>query len=157
MADEQASEIVRELRKIRYLLAGILLLLALTCALRGYLRWAETHYGPSARSQEFHDNSSAAPEDAGLLVQEGNFSGVTGTGDFEVNYCKPYAQPPQLTFPTRNDKWVSWEMKEQKATGFTIHVSRILGKSEEELPKIRYRVRPVSNLVRGTDHRHLHT
>lgn len=44
MADER--EIVRELRKIRYILAGILLLLALMFALGGYLRWAETHYRP---------------------------------------------------------------------------------------------------------------
>ncbi len=51
MADQQSSEIVRELRKIRYILAGILLLLAFMFALGGYLRWAETHYRPSVRSQ----------------------------------------------------------------------------------------------------------
>ena len=55
MADEQSSELVRELRRIRYILAGILLLLALNYAMEGYLRWAETHYGPSTRSQEFRD------------------------------------------------------------------------------------------------------
>jgi hypothetical protein len=56
MADQQSSELVRELRKIRFILAGILLLLALNFAIEGYLRWAESHYRPAARSQEFHDS-----------------------------------------------------------------------------------------------------
>jgi hypothetical protein len=60
MADEQSSELVRELRRIRLLLSGILAFLVLSfslnLALDGYHRWAETHYRVSARSQEFRDS-----------------------------------------------------------------------------------------------------
>ena len=56
MSDEQARELVRELRWIRIILAGIFLLLALDFAMRGYLRWAETHYRLSPRSQELRDS-----------------------------------------------------------------------------------------------------
>jgi hypothetical protein len=55
MADEQSSELVRELRKIRYVLAGILLLLALNFAQVGVNRWADSHYRASTRSQELRD------------------------------------------------------------------------------------------------------
>jgi hypothetical protein len=56
MADEQVSELVRELRKIRFILAGILLLLALNLAQVALHHWAESHYQPSPRSQEFRDS-----------------------------------------------------------------------------------------------------
>jgi hypothetical protein len=55
MANEQSSELVQELRKIRVILkrillflALILLLLALHYALEGYLRWSESHYAVPA-------------------------------------------------------------------------------------------------------------
>jgi hypothetical protein len=51
MAEQQSSELVRELRKIRFLLLGIFLLLALQFALSGYLKWAETHYQTPRTSQ----------------------------------------------------------------------------------------------------------
>ena len=51
MADEQSSEVVRELRQIRFVLNKIFIflvllvfLLAINFAMQGYLRWAETHY-----------------------------------------------------------------------------------------------------------------
>ena len=58
MADEQASELVRELRRIRFILAGILLLLALHFAQVAVHHWAESHYRPSPRSREFRDSRS---------------------------------------------------------------------------------------------------
>jgi hypothetical protein len=47
MADEQSSEVVRELRQIRFMLNRIFIFLALLAtnfAMQGCLRWAETHY-----------------------------------------------------------------------------------------------------------------
>jgi hypothetical protein len=56
MVDEQASELVRELRRIRFILAGILLLLALHFCQVAMQFWATSHYQTSPRSQEFRDN-----------------------------------------------------------------------------------------------------
>jgi hypothetical protein len=55
MADEQSSELVRELRKIRFILAGILLLLALHFAQVAVHFWAESHYQTPRMSQKSHD------------------------------------------------------------------------------------------------------
>ncbi len=65
MAEEQSGELVQELRRIRFILAGIILLLALNYAMEGYLRWAETHHRPAARSQV------ATPVEK-LAAREGN-------------------------------------------------------------------------------------
>ena len=56
MADEQASELVRELRRIRFILAGILFLLALHFCQVAVQFWAASHYQTSPRSQEFRDS-----------------------------------------------------------------------------------------------------
>jgi hypothetical protein len=59
MADEQSSELVRELRRIRYILAGILILLALHLCQVAVHRWQDSHdrVAPISRaqSQEFRD------------------------------------------------------------------------------------------------------
>jgi hypothetical protein len=55
-ANEQTSELVRELRRIRFILAGILLLLALHFAQVAVQHWADSHYQTSPRSQEFRDS-----------------------------------------------------------------------------------------------------
>jgi hypothetical protein len=55
MAEEQSSELVRELRRIRFTLYGILLLLALSLAQVAVHHWEESHYGTPRASQEFRD------------------------------------------------------------------------------------------------------
>jgi hypothetical protein len=58
MADEQATELVRELRRIRYVLVRILLLLALDFAQEGIHHWTESHYQtPRMAQEEFHDTA----------------------------------------------------------------------------------------------------
>jgi hypothetical protein len=72
MTDEQSKELVRELRGIRLILAGILLLLALNFASQGYLRWSETHYQTSPRSQDFHDSHGELRAMRDELSHQGN-------------------------------------------------------------------------------------
>ncbi len=56
MADEQTSELVRELRRIRFVLTGILLFLALNFAQVAVHHWAESHYQSPKLSREFRDS-----------------------------------------------------------------------------------------------------
>jgi hypothetical protein len=56
MADDQSSELVRELRRIRFTLYGILLLLALNFCQVAIHHWDESHYATPRMSQEFRDN-----------------------------------------------------------------------------------------------------
>jgi len=55
MADEQSNEVVRELRKIRNVLAGILLVFALHIFLGSMRFYFESTYRPLPRTQEFRD------------------------------------------------------------------------------------------------------
>lgn len=58
MAEEQSNGIVRELRRIRFVLTGILLLLALHFAQVSIHRWEDSHYRITPRSQQLRDSQS---------------------------------------------------------------------------------------------------
>jgi hypothetical protein len=60
MADEQSREIVRELRWIRLILAGIFLVLISRLCQVEINRWQDSHYATPKVSQEFRDAQGEA-------------------------------------------------------------------------------------------------
>jgi hypothetical protein len=60
MADDQSKELVREMRGIRFILMGILVLLAIQFAVEGIRHWSESHYQSPRASQSENPGETLA-------------------------------------------------------------------------------------------------